>query len=496
MRLLSLSSTTRISSPGMGGRGKREREARSAPHFALHPQAAAVELDELSCQGETETGALAFARGVADLAELLEDRVLVLWRDADPGVGDRHLDGAVRGQRTHVDPAALGREFHGVGQQIQEHLLELALVGDDVLERLVDRQVEREPVAHGSFAYQRERVLERHTEIERPGVQLHPSRLDLREVEDVVDQREQVAPRGQDDADVLGLLVVQLAEHAVVEHLREADDRVEGRAELVGHVGEELGLVAAGPPPPPAQRPRPAVPAGHDVRGRAPPAPDQLHDTRDDPDELVIVGPHTAEQLDLVSRDELQAIQVVAELVELAEDSVEAPVLGDEQGGGHAVELGRRVVLHLAVGGDLALQFHEVLRPAIHLAEDLETDRAERDQQTDDDEERDQELGVHRGRDPRHEARERRQECAHHRPPSRTSERRSRSISSGSNRTPMYWTRRVPSRSTSEVRKVWSTSPRDVFRAKTPYLRVTSRISDAVPVRKAQPGWFAPCATA
>src|SRR5882672_9451069 len=138
MRLLSLSSTRRISSPGMGAHGKRERERRSTTHLALHPQAAAVELDELSRQREAETRALALARGVAHLAELLEDRLLVLWRDTDPGVGHGHLDGAIRGQRTHVDPAALRREFHGVGQQIQEHLLELALVGDDVLERLVD----------------------------------------------------------------------------------------------------------------------------------------------------------------------------------------------------------------------------------------------------------------------------------------------------------------------------------------------------------------------
>src|SRR6266571_692850 len=79
---------TRISSPGMGARGKRERERRSATHLALHPQAAAVELDELSRQREAETGTLALARGVAHLAELLEDRLLVLWRDADPGVGD------------------------------------------------------------------------------------------------------------------------------------------------------------------------------------------------------------------------------------------------------------------------------------------------------------------------------------------------------------------------------------------------------------------------
>src|SRR4030095_10299991 len=121
IRLLSLSSTTRISSPRMGPRREAERERRSATHLALHPQAAAVELDKLSRQREAQTRALALPRGVAHLAELLEDRPLVLWRDADAGVGDRHLDSAVGGQRAHFDPATLGRELHGVGQEVQEH---------------------------------------------------------------------------------------------------------------------------------------------------------------------------------------------------------------------------------------------------------------------------------------------------------------------------------------------------------------------------------------
>ena len=167
---------------------------------------------------------------------------------------------------------------------------------------------------------------------------------------------------------------------------------------------------------------------------RGPAAPDQLHHPRDDADELVIVGSNATEQLDLVSCDELQAVQVVAELVELPEDAVEAPLVGDEQRGGHAVQLGRRVVLKLAVGGDLPLQLHEVFRPAIDLAEHLETDGAERDEQAGNGQKGNQELGVHRGRYPRDEARERVASPA----PLPDSTRRSRSISSGSNRTPMY----------------------------------------------------------
>ena len=53
-------------------------------------------------------------------------------------------------------------------------------------------------------------------------------------------------PEVEDVVEVLGLLLVQLAEHPLVQHLREADDRVERRAQLVRHVGQELGLVLVG----------------------------------------------------------------------------------------------------------------------------------------------------------------------------------------------------------------------------------------------------------
>ena len=40
--------------------------------------------------------------------------------------------------------------------------------------------------------------------------------------------------------------VVDRADHLVAQHLREADDRVQRRAQFVRHVGEELGLVPTG----------------------------------------------------------------------------------------------------------------------------------------------------------------------------------------------------------------------------------------------------------
>ena len=57
---------------------------------------------------------------------------------------------------------------------------------------------------------------------------------------------QQVVPRGEDVVEVLLLLRVDLAGDPLAEHLGEADDRVQRRPQLVGHVGQELRLVLAG----------------------------------------------------------------------------------------------------------------------------------------------------------------------------------------------------------------------------------------------------------
>ena len=58
-------------------------------------------------------------------------------------------------------------------------------------------------------------------------LELHPPGLHLREVENVVDQRELMLAGGEDVAHVLVLLLVQVAEIALAEHLGESDHRVE-----------------------------------------------------------------------------------------------------------------------------------------------------------------------------------------------------------------------------------------------------------------------------
>ncbi len=77
-------------------------------------------------------------------------------------------------------------------------------------------------------------------------MQLHLASLDLREVEDVVDDAQQVLARGVDVAQELGVLGVDLGLQAVQQDLGEADDRVERRAQLVAHVGQEAALEPVG----------------------------------------------------------------------------------------------------------------------------------------------------------------------------------------------------------------------------------------------------------
>jgi hypothetical protein len=74
-------------------------------------------------------------------------------------------------------------------------------------------------------------------------IELHPPGLDLGEVEDVVDQREQVAARAEHAVE--GLDVLPQGLRIFPQHLGDADDGVERGAQLVAHAGEELRLVLA-----------------------------------------------------------------------------------------------------------------------------------------------------------------------------------------------------------------------------------------------------------
>ncbi len=91
---------------------------------------AAHGVDEAFADGEAQAGAFgAVAFGVSELEELVEDVFEVFGCDADAGVGDDELEGAVGvAGRADADFAGLG-EFDGVADQVAEDAGELDAVG-------------------------------------------------------------------------------------------------------------------------------------------------------------------------------------------------------------------------------------------------------------------------------------------------------------------------------------------------------------------------------
>ena len=145
------------------------------------------------------------------------------------------------------DAAAAVGEFHGVGNQVEQDLLEGALVRRDL--RQIGRQAHGE-IEPGLPRFQRQEiaaVADHLVRRERLRRNLEIAGLHLRHVEDAIDDREQMC------AGIVDQLGVFLAARAVEphpllvhQHVREADDGIERRAQFVAHVGEKFHLRGIG----------------------------------------------------------------------------------------------------------------------------------------------------------------------------------------------------------------------------------------------------------
>lgn len=116
----------------------KEREGAALSVDAVEIDFAAEQRGQFAADGEAEAGATIFARGAGvGLLEGLEDVLLLLRSDADAGVLDGEADdsrglaeyGVVRapagGGHVHAHfHFAVRGEFHGVGEQVLENLLE------------------------------------------------------------------------------------------------------------------------------------------------------------------------------------------------------------------------------------------------------------------------------------------------------------------------------------------------------------------------------------
>ena len=106
------------------------------------------------------------------------------------------------------------------------------------------RQISSSPFLRGVHGQQPGGLDHDVAERELDLLQLHAAGLDLRQIEDVVQQHQQRVGRFLDDAHIVPLLVV---ERSMQHQLGHAQHAVHGRANLVAHGGQEsaLGLVGA-----------------------------------------------------------------------------------------------------------------------------------------------------------------------------------------------------------------------------------------------------------
>jgi len=132
-----------------------------------------------------------------------------VWSSAampDARVSYRDGDSRARSLAGDGDRAAARGELDRVHHQVEQHLFDLSLVGVDRPKGLVRRDDEPDALLRRSLAQEGGRVGDQRRQREVGRLELHPPRLDLAEVEQVSNQRQQVLARILDDSQVLKLL--------------------------------------------------------------------------------------------------------------------------------------------------------------------------------------------------------------------------------------------------------------------------------------------------
>ena len=181
---------------------ERAADAGGAAQLDLAPE----EVGQLAADGQPQAGAAELAAGAGvGLLERLEDDALLLGRDADARI--RHLEGddaalaqhrvaggPAAGRRRDGEPhAAVRGELEGVREQVLQHLLQPLGVGDEAASQpRVDLHVEGQGAALRLVPEGTADHVEQVGEVDLLGLHRHGARFDLRQVEDVGDQVQQV----------------------------------------------------------------------------------------------------------------------------------------------------------------------------------------------------------------------------------------------------------------------------------------------------------------
>src|SRR5713226_1408644 len=217
---------------------------RALPHFALDPDAAAMNFDKMFGDGEAQAGAANFAGpGHVNSVEALEDAKLIRPRDADPGVGngESHF-GAVRGSADH-DLAAGRSVLQGVVQQILQNFGKTAAVSGNVRQRLLQIHGDTQIFFGGGTLRGLDAALDELRDAQAADLQFQPVGVHFREHEQILGKPREtpgVFENNFEEADT----ILRIVDGPGEKRFRETLDGGKRRAQLVRNVGDEIAAHA------------------------------------------------------------------------------------------------------------------------------------------------------------------------------------------------------------------------------------------------------------
>ena len=227
-----------------------DREGRALSSGALHGDVPAHHAAKLKTDVETQSGAAETpGRRHLGLREGLEELLPLFRHHTDPGVGHPEHDLVdscpLLAEHLQGDHPVVG-ELGGVRKKVQQHLAHAGHIRMHASDSRWAFQLERVAVLGHQRLHGRHDVVDERQQLERFGEQLHLSGFDLREVEHVVNQRQEVLAGRVDLPEIWKERRIAPLLDLFLEHLAVTDNRVERRAQLVTHAGQELALGTVG----------------------------------------------------------------------------------------------------------------------------------------------------------------------------------------------------------------------------------------------------------
>ena len=220
---------------------KGKREHRPLADLATGREFAVHQFGKLARDRKAEAGTRSHRsrRGAGfKLRELFENVVQLVRRDAGSGIDHADHDLAVLFARPDPHRTFFG-ELDRIADEIEDDLAHAQFVAHALGQVGRDFHVERDTLGLGVGFEQTDAAADQMAVVDRFARQLHTAGLDLRQIEQLVEQPQHRLARIRDHPRIFVMFVGQLA---LEQQVGETDHPVHRRADFMAHIGEEMGL--------------------------------------------------------------------------------------------------------------------------------------------------------------------------------------------------------------------------------------------------------------